>query len=301
MSIARVAAASAGAVLFAMSGAFAAGPVFTVDQPQFLAPYDERPAVSAFNGKFETAYVWSRAGEAGSGDDFSATGALAFPLGNRFGLQVDGGFAGLRGSAETFGVGAHLFWRRPETGLVGLYGDFHRVSGSDLDVWRLEVEGELYLGRFSLEGAAGAETVRGPGDRETYVSGEIVAAYYPTDDLRIHGGVGSRFDRAFARIGAEAILPIAANNVALFADGTFGEDLTTIRAGVRVYFGAGGKSLIARHREDDPAIRLFATPFPVNAPAAAAGGEAGTGEGGGSEDLGGGGGIPACLDGVCYY
>jgi hypothetical protein len=99
--------------------------------------------------------------------------------------------------------------------------------------------------------------VRADNFRETYFTGEALGAFYVTDNVRIHGGVGHRFDETFGRIGAEAILPFAANNVALYTDGTFGSDTTTIRAGLRVYFGQRGKSLIDRHREDDPKIRLF--------------------------------------------
>jgi hypothetical protein len=235
----------------------ASGQIFAVDQPAPLLPYSDKPAVSAFNGKFEAAYLWTRVDGAGSSDGLQVAGALTFPLGNRFGLQVDGGVGRIGGGATAFGVGAHLFWRKPETALLGMYGDFQRISALDISSWRVAVEGELYLGRFTLEGLAGAERVDAAGLAGTDFIGEAIAAYYFADNFRIHGGAGYRFERAFARIGAEAMLPFAANNVALFADGTFAEHATTVRAGVRVYFGQAGKSLLARHREDDPGIRLF--------------------------------------------
>ncbi len=269
--------AGAGSVLFFFSPlAHAADPVFTVDQPQPLLPYQHKPAVSAFNGKFEAAYVWSRLDGAGSSDGLQAAGAVSFPLGHSFGLQIDGGLARVSGGTAG-GIGAHLFWRRPETALVGVYADFQRNGGQDYSTWRVAAEGELYFGRFSLEGLAGAETVRADSFRETYFTGEALAAIYVTDNIRIHGGVGHRFNETFGRIGAEAILPFAANNVALFTDGTFGSDATTIRAGLRVYFGQRGKSLIDRHREDDPKIRLF-DGFVASATDGSTGGEAGTGE-----------------------
>lgn len=250
-------------MLFVSSIAHAADPVFTIDQPQPLLPYQHKPAVSAFNGKFEAAYVWSRLDGAGSSDGLQAAGAVSFPLGHSFGLQIDGGLARVSGGTAG-GIGAHLFWRRPETALVGVYADFQRNGGLDYSTWRLAAEGELYFGRFSLEGLAGAETVRADTFRETYFTGEALAAFYVTDNVRIHGGVGHRFDETFGRIGAEAILPFAANNVALYTDGTFGSDTTTIRAGLRVYFGQHGKSLIDRHREDDPKIRLFDGAPPIH-------------------------------------
>ncbi len=249
--------AGAWAVLCLCSSiAHAADALHAIDQPQPLLPYQHKPAVSAFNGKFEAAYVWSRLDGAGSSDGLQAAGAVSFPLGHSFGLQIDGGLARVSGGTAG-GIGAHLFWRRPETALVGVYADFQRNGGQDYSTWRLAAEGELYFGRFSLEGLAGAETVRADNFRETYFTGEAIAAFYVTDNIRIHGGVGHRFDETFGRIGAEAILPFAANNVALYTDGTFSSDATTIRAGLRVYFGQRGKALIDRHREDDPKIRLF--------------------------------------------
>ena len=38
----------------------------------------------------------------------------------------------------------------------------------------------------------------------------------------------------------------------MYASGSFGSDYTQALGGVRVYFGDPGKSLIRRHREDDP-------------------------------------------------
>lgn len=188
------------------------------------------------------------------------------PIGHSFGLQVDGAFGRYDGAGDAsgYGVGAHLFWRNPDVALVGLYGDYQRVSDFDATTWRLGVEGELYLDRISLEGFVGGERVEVATGDETYFSGEALAALYITDDFRIHAGAGHRFDELYGMIGAEAMLPFASNNVALFTDGTFSDDATSVRAGVRVYFGEAGKSLKARHREDDPRIRLL-DPIPGSA------------------------------------
>lgn len=53
------------------------------------------------------------------------------------------------------------------------------------------------------------------------------------------------------------MLPFASNNIALFGDAKFGDDTQDYRVGLKLYFGESGKSLIARHREDDPKERLL--------------------------------------------
>jgi opacity protein-like surface antigen len=247
--------------------AHAADPVLVVDQQQFEARYEAKPAVSGINGKIEAIYGWYDID--GAGDDINllaGAGAISVPITNAFGLQVDGALGRYSGAGDAtgYGVGAHLFWRNPDLALVGLYGDYQRVSDFDVTTWRLGVEAELYLDRISLEGFAGAERVDFAVGDETYFSGEAIAALYLTDDFRIHAGAGHRFDELFGIVGAEAMLPFGANNIALFTDGTFSEDATSVRAGVRVYFGEAGKSLKARHREDDPKIRLL-DPIPAGA------------------------------------
>jgi hypothetical protein len=220
------------------------------------------PAVSGINGKIEGGYTWLNL----NGIDanlWHGAGAISVPLGQQFGLQIDAGIGNVSTSGlpsiTLAGGGAHLFWRDPSIGLVGLYGDGVNLSatGANATVWRYGVEAELYLDRISLEGFVGGDHLRGAGGVQNTFTAEAIAALYATDNIRIHGGVSHRFNQTFGRVGAEAILPFASNNVAVYADGTFGRDVTTIGGGVRVYFGESGKSLIDRHRKDDPRIYLF--------------------------------------------
>ena len=235
---------------------------FAADVP---ANFEERfegpkPAVSGINGKIEAAYTYVDVDNFGDTNMGDVAGAISFPLGQQFGLQIDGGIGDAEDFGTTVGAAVHAFWRNPDVALLGFYGDVVRLDGGfdvNLTNWRLGAEGELYLDRFSVEAFAGADITDGDDVSETYFSGEALAAFYATDDIRIHAGVGHRFDETFGRVGAEALLPFASRNVALFGDGLFGEDVTTARVGLRVYFGEPGKSLIQRHREDDPRIRLF--------------------------------------------
>jgi len=218
------------------------------------------PAVSGVNGKIEAAYTYIDVDNVGDANMGDIGGSIAIPLGQQFGLQFDGGVATAEDLGTGFGVGVHAFWRDPSTALLGFYGDVVRYDtdfGPDVTNWRAGAEGELYLDRFTIEGFAGADFIDAGDEDETYFSAEALAAFYVTDDFRLQAGVGHRFDDTFARIGAEAMLPFADRNVALFGDGSFGDDVTTARVGMRVYFGEAGKSLKDRHRQDDPRMRLF--------------------------------------------
>ena len=234
------------------------------------------PAVSAFNGKFD-----------GGGGTFDgrkfgfSTGAVSAPLGQSFGAQLDA--IGGGGEAAGFIGGAgHLFWRDPSKGLLGAYGSLTHFAGDRLFtignvpsggigarfLGRIAPEVELYFGRFSFEGQAGYQfsdagrsfnlrrhnfDTRGRG---FYSLADVV--YYVTDDLRI--ALGHRFvvNRNAAAAGLEYQLPFDTPfAVTLFAEGRFGEDhYRAAWGGIRIYFGDEKKTLIRRHREDDPRVRL---------------------------------------------
>jgi hypothetical protein len=200
------------------------------------------PAVSEINGKLE-----SFGGEYASESLGAVAGSISIPLDRRYGLQLDG-LAGSSGGDSIFGIGAHLFWRDPAIGLLGVYGDHvHWEAFGGQQVSRLAVEGELYRGRFSLEGMIGAEF----GESEDRMFSRSNIAFYPHEDFRL--SVGHRYlggDLALA-LGAE--WQVAPRGVALFAEGLVGDETgNSILGGLRIYFGRQDKSLIRRHREDDP-------------------------------------------------
>src|SRR5215212_6548147 len=101
-----------------------------------------RPAVSGVNGKLE-----AFGGEFDDNSLGAVAGSITFPLSQRYGLQVDG-LAGSWDGDGIYGIGAHLFWRDPSQGLLGVYADHVRWEGfGGKEVSRVAVEGELYLGR----------------------------------------------------------------------------------------------------------------------------------------------------------
>lgn len=228
----------------------------------FEEKFEAKPAVSAINGKLEIGYSSTDFSGASSNlDAIYGIGSITLPVAQQFGVQIDAGVGSFNTNPDVTaaGLGAHGFWRNPNQGLLGVYGHYVNVSGGgqSADVWRLGAEGEAYFDRVSLEAFVGADFVDVTGGNDTFFSGDLVAAFYVTDNFRIHAGIGHQFDETFGKIGGEAMLPFASNNIALFADGDIGDDVQSYRVGLRLYFGESGKSLKARHREDDPRSRLL--------------------------------------------
>jgi hypothetical protein len=203
------------------------------------------PAVSAVNAKFDAR--WSSWKDVGA---FTGVGSLSVPLGQSFGMQVEGMGGVLDGELAVGGAG-HLFWRRPDIGLFGVYTDIaHAEAAGSGTAEHFAAEGELYLGRFQLEAVAGAQL----GDLgEGFFSKESVG-FFLTDDFEISvghtyfpDGVGHS-----ATASAEWLMPIGSNSLSVFGQGQVDEDGDwAAGAGLRIYFGPR-KPLIRRLREDDP-------------------------------------------------
>jgi hypothetical protein len=164
------------------------------------------------------------------------------------------------------GTAAHLFWRDPAQGLLGAYGHYIHADAFDgIDVYAAGVEGALYWGQFTLEGVAGAEggevdTASGNFDIDTRFFDIAQVAYYPVDDLKLSVGHIYSLDQHAALFGAEWGLDAGSGIMAsLFANGGVSEDGDgAVLGGLRLYFGQQPKTLIRRHREDDPTISLDA-------------------------------------------
>ncbi|MEX0346043.1 MAG: hypothetical protein AB3N20_14050 [Rhizobiaceae bacterium] len=243
---------------------FLGGQVFAADQDETIE--QSKPAVSGINAKLDIQYNYlDFSSLTGHYDSPSVIGSIALPVGHRFGLQIDAGVThfeatSLPPSATVAGGAAHLFWRDPDFALVGIYGHYANLSfsggGPNLDLWRLGAEVELYLDRISIEGFAGADLLNAPVGNLDFFSGDLNFAYYANDNFRIHGGIVHQFDHTLGRFGSEVMLPFGDNNISLYADGAFGSGIDSVRGGLRIYFGESGKSLVARHREDDPKARF---------------------------------------------
>ncbi|WP_229006453.1 hypothetical protein [Roseibium aggregatum] len=224
------------------------------------------PAVDGFSGKV-TVNGGSSDGNAVGG----AEGAITMSLGHRFGLQLDAGVGGydepFAGQSAYYGAGAHLFWRDPSTGMVGLEGSYsHLDAYQGVDVFSAGIEAERYWGPITLGGVVGvtdgsrAIETNGRGQFRydldaTFVAGSKLT-WYPDENLalsvsgRVSGG------DATGGLGVEwAPLRDTQLQPSLFARAALREGGEAYAlAGVSIYFGGKSKSLIRRHREDDPPI-----------------------------------------------
>lgn len=216
-------------------------------------------AVDGINGK-----LGGYGGSFGNKTYYEAEGALAVPLGCEFGAQIDlngGSFDG-----RFIGtVAGHMFWRNPAQGLLGAYGDFTKWDEfGGVRAGHVGPEAEGYFGRWTVQGVAGGEfgnsasgtvgTVVQTFNVKTRFFDEANLAYYPVDNLELY--VGHRYlgGKNAAAFGGEWGIPMSHGVMAaLFAEARVGEKSDHgAWGGVRFYFGQKDKSLIRRHREDDP-------------------------------------------------
>ena len=219
-------------------------------------------AVSGFNAKAEAAggYYKARA-NSGSRKGGRAHGALSvtFPLGCTFGFQADGAIGTLAGKT-TGGIAGHLFVRNPTSYLLGVYGEYSAVGKND--IWRIGGEAEVYLDRVTFSAIGGFEDSQRT-KPDAFAS--LTLSFYATDNFRLYGGFRHFLKISAGAVGAE--WQFDATPISLFAEGQFGTKRhASVMAGLRFHFGAGDKSLIRRHREDDPFLAITgmwaATPNP---------------------------------------
>ena len=209
------------------------------------------PAVSALNGKFE--FDAGALSLPSPGFVGRAAGTLTVPLGSQFGLQVDLSAATAPGFSTSAAL--HLFTRDPQSYLIG--GTLGVVRTPGALALAAGPEAELYFDRWTIEAWGGVSYVRpttGTDRIAPFARADL--AYYPDDNWRLSLGL-SHFDGYGAvHFGSEYLLDGFSLPMALTAEARVGQD-GAIRAlgGIRFYLGAPSKSLIRRHREDDPVDR----------------------------------------------
>jgi hypothetical protein len=209
----------------------------------------EGTAVSALNGKFslESGSTSFRQNPSAIG---TAQGSLTAPLGRPFGVQLDGQATTAYGTFLA-AAGLHVFWRDPQLGLFGPVASFG--GGSGRQAARIGAEGELYAGPVTLGVRAGYQELGAHGQTTSggFYGGRL--ALYPVPDLMLalRGGQSTGVSAGGVRVEFQPEL-FDRRAVSLFLDGAAGDGgFYRATAGLRFYFGAE-KSLIRRHREDDP-------------------------------------------------
>lgn len=215
------------------------------------------PAVSTVNGKVQGAGGYADVKDDNGGFAWEALGSLSFPLGCMFGVQLD---AGVRDQIDDtqFGGIAHLFMRDPESYLIGVTGGV--LESDDVTLIPVGPEVELYLGNFSLEAWGGYLNIDGEDDNKD--SGFVIAdaAFYLSDDFRV--SIGGKIVDTYEGLRAGFEYQFSGSPMSLYGKAEYGdEDYLKVVGGLKFYFGGEDKSLIRRHREDDPdnkALEVFA-------------------------------------------
>ena len=212
--------------------------------------YAAGQAVSALNGMAAI-----EAGSVSLAGRSSAAGALhgtiTTPIGESFGFQADG-LAATAYSSFLGGGGAHFFWRDPQIGLVGPTAAM--IGGRGTRIGWYGGEGELYAGVVTLAALAGYQdtvTSSNKGVSGGFYQGRLTLYPIPDLALTLRGG-----QMAGAALGAAQIAYQPTfermHNMAFFVSGAVGDSsFYKVTTGVQFYFGTD-KTLIRRHREDDP-------------------------------------------------
>jgi hypothetical protein len=214
------------------------------------------PAVSDINGKIEFYGGFTNPGPL----SFRALGSLSIPVGNDFGVQLDGGIH-VSPSGNAFGGAIHAFTRDPSSHLIGVTGAVVRGPAGILGV--VGVEGEAYLDRVSIEAWAGVGGLNYDDPMLADLVGPFAivdVGYYATDDWRLTAGASYLLGEAGIHLGSEYLLRNFDWPVSLTADfRATNSGAYSIMGGVKGYFGGddSNKSLIDRHRQDDPPNRFL--------------------------------------------
>lgn len=223
--------------------------------------YRARPAVDGFNSKID-----GFGGSEANKGLYGSRASLSAPIGQQFGVQVDAAAASFD-SRFLGNIGGHLFTRDPAVGLLGIYVDYTRWSSrvGGVNVGRVAAEGEYYLGRWTLSAVAGVETGNSVSgvvgnqiqsyDIKTRFFDVAKVSYYWTDDFKTYVGQLYQGGKLSGLLGAEWGFAVGRGTMgSLFAEGRVGSGSNHgIFGGLKFYFGQRDKTLIRRHREDDPA------------------------------------------------
>lgn len=217
------------------------------------------PAVSDFNTKFSV-----EGGILSGQGNGVLQGSVTMPLNHEWGIQLDG-VVGVQNEEILAGGALHLFTRDPSRYLLGVYGSLH--TWDSIDIMRLAVEAEFYHERLTLSGIAGWEDINVPSTKggltvttpdDSHFFTDIDLSFYPNDNIRLWSGFHYENEESFGSAGIEFQPQKFEVPATMFVTGTYGgSEFTGVSGGIRFYFGANpNKSLIRRHREDDPQTYL---------------------------------------------
>ena len=181
-------------------------------------------------------------------------GSLTFPLLPAFGVQIDGALASV--DRNPFRAGAlHLFWRDPAVGMLGVFASHSWLNTEGgVEVNRAALEWQGFFGPLTLDGALGYRF----GDVREEAYGKLNLDYYLTDDWLVSAGF-SYDNRGFGTFKTEYQIASGSHTgLSLFAQGMVHDSNDyNILGGFKLYFGRQNRSLIDRHRREDPDVDFF--------------------------------------------
>jgi len=222
-----------------------------------FAAYADGPAVSSVNGKISLEGGAVDANNNGRSGFGMMDGSVTMPVGYSFGLQVDAGAANAYN--KFLGGGAtQFFWRDPQLGLLGAFTSAGTIRGNTVS--RSGGEAQYFAGPLTFGAFGGYQAVSSiaPADGG-FATGSLT--YYPNPDLAVSGEGGTVVGKGLVGIKFE-YQPEVRNSrfMSLFVSGNAGsEGSYSVTAGIRFFFGPE-KTLIQRHREDDPASQTPTNP-----------------------------------------
>jgi hypothetical protein len=205
-------------------------------------------AVSDINGR-----IGYLGGSMAEDPGHNAFGSFSVPVAQNFGFQADGLYTHVS-DRDFYGGGGHLFWRDWDTGLLGVTGG--TVQSHFVDSSLGGVEGEYYWGRLTFTAGLGAAHI-GYNASVPFIATSVTdfyatagLRYYLLDDLMFGATYLHLFDNELGVGQIEYQTPLPGLSLlAEAAVGSHGYDHVLL--GAQLYLGTN-KSLIRRHREDDP-------------------------------------------------
>jgi hypothetical protein len=205
------------------------------------------PAVSAPNMKVDMS-----GGFLGGGPAYLGSFTGTAPLGHSFGIQLDGAL-GVADDDPRGGFAGHVFYRDPRSYSVGVTGMWSRITGpwdsAKSNILRAGLEGEVYLGDFSILPAAGWQ--HSNADATGYAS--LGALYYVTPYLVLGVSTAASSNARSLQTGLEYQFDKDMPLSVILDVGIDNRGPAFALAGLRYSFGAPSKSLQQRDRFDDPA------------------------------------------------
>ena len=229
--------------------ALAADAVTSIDMIDPTPVASQKPAVDGINFK-----IGATTGVIGGYSNHMLIASMAMPMPflPSFGAQLDLGIGEYRNSYTSAAAGLHLFYRDPDTGMLGIYGDWGYVDNEHGG--RAGIEAALYNGRWSLDVMAGVQFGQ---HYDTEFVDEVDLSYYFTDNFK--GSIGHRLISPghVANVGFE-YMPDNLAGWSIYGEAEAGEDsYNGAWVGLRYSFGnSSASTLIERDRQADPIIRI---------------------------------------------